>query len=244
MGEIVNVYAEGEGFITYLLLKSLSGDGTLKVCFKFVDRLMFPPEKLNLMFIPEIQPSELEILKNHPHGERLTVISKNCRGLENCLPTPEGLPFFFGALKVAAEVLKDEKLSELLSKVEAFGVETEKVLPLAEKFKFYIPVLVGKRDSVIYGWKHFLGTAGVPSITHIYPRDAGVFLKLFENPLFADKIVPVALGVLPEGLLEEFKKRGFVPQRVEVEGKNNLDSEVKLIEYGRKVAEALKRVDF
>ena len=243
--KIVNVYAEGEGYITFLLLKSLVGDGTVKVCFKFVDRLMFIPEELNLLIIPEIQPSEAEILKNHPHAGKLTVISRNCSGLENCIQTKGEKPFFFEALETVAAILKEEKLNTLLKEVELTEPEEdENFNKLVEKLKFYIPVLIGKRDSVIYGWKHFLGTAKVPTITHIYPRDGEVITKLFSNVLFMDKIIPVPLGVLPESLLEEIKMKGFVPYGVHVNGKNNLDSEVKLINYGRKLAEKLKEKKF
>ncbi len=239
--KVANVYAEGEGYITFLLLKSLAGDGTLPHCFKYVDRLIFLPAEINLLLIPEINQSEEDILKNHPHRDKLTVISKNCKGLENCLETPAELPYFYGALLKVAEVLKEDKLTGLLKETELVEPEEdEHFQKLLEKLLFYIPVLIGKRESVIYAWKYFLGKEKHPAITHIYPRDGEVIPRIFSNILFTDKIIPVPLGVLPGGIIEEIKLKGFVPYGVKVEGKNNLDSELKLINYGRKLAKKLR----
>ncbi len=237
----INVYAEGEGYITFLLLKSLSGDGTLDVCFRYVDRLMFKPAEKNLLLIPQINHTEREILKNHPLKDKLVVISENCEGLEGCTEPRRG-PFFFGALEEVASILRLEPLKELLKHTSPEEPEEDQSFEiLLEKLRFYIPLLVGKRESVIYGWKYFLATAKIPSITYVYPRDGGLIFKPFENLLIYDKLVPVLLGKLQREISDTYKIKGFVPLEVRIDGKNNLDSEVKLITYAAALAKKLKR---
>jgi len=239
--KVLNVYAKGEGYITFLLLKSLAADGLLKACVRAVDKLIFTLADLNLLIVPDIDDSERIVLENHPHKERLVIISKNCGGLENCVEPAAKGPFFYSALLEVAKVLNDYGLEKLVRSTSLeTPIDAEKIKPLAEKVSFYFPVLIGKRDSVLYGWKYFLGKVKIPSVTHGFPRDSEILPKVFSNYLFTDKMVPIFLGMFPAEVIERIKEKGFVPYQVKIEGENNLDSELKLIEYGRKVAQAVR----
>jgi len=243
--KIVNVFTLGEGYITFLLLRSLSIDGVIEGCFQYFDKPIFPPDTVNLVVLKNLDDTLLEIFKHHPHRDKLVVISENCKGLENCIETQKGVPFFYAALLEIARVLGEEKLYQLVKDSRLTHPEiNEEFEFLIEKLLFYIPVLIGKRESIIYAWKYFLGKVNQGAITYIYPRDGEIIESIFNNILFADKIVAIPLGILPKDLIERIKLKGFVPYGVQIEGKNNLDSELQLINYGRVVAEKLKERQF
>ena len=234
MFEVLNIHAEGEGYIVYLLLKSLVADGNLNLCLRFLDRPIFPKEGKNIALLPKLEENLKPIYLNL---EKVQILSKDCKDLKNC-QTVEG-DFILSTLRV---VLKELEPS-LVERLEKFQFEAKEInQTLLEKLSFYIPLLVGKRESVAYAWKYYLGLKGVPSVSFLYPRDFDLLKEVVFNPAFGDKIFPLLLGRVSKEVENLLKEEGLVPYRVEVEGKDNLDSELKLIVLAKSVAKNLKKL--
>ncbi len=234
MVRILNIYPEGEGYIVYLLLKSITADNTLNVCIRYIDRPIFPNEGKNIALIPQVVENISSLLRL---AENIQIFSENCSGLKNC-KTIQG-DYILSTLK---ELLKDfdpklvESVENFQFKVKTFRKE------LLEKFSFYIPLLIGKRESVVYSWKYYLGLRGIPSVSLLYPRDLDLLKEVIFNPAFGDKLFPLLLGRLPNEVNELLKSEGFVPYQLEIEGKNNLDSELQLIFLAKEVSSKIRKL--
>ncbi|NPA14369.1 MAG: hypothetical protein GXN97_04210 [Aquificae bacterium] len=237
--ESIGIYAQGEGYITALLFYNQYVDGSIDFPTFVVDRIFPSVGKFDrfILLLENIETSTAEALNNLPQPlkERLLVFSKNCQGLEFCHKVED---LIFQPLEFIAEKLSLENLKKNLKTTkEEFPLEL--VQQLAKKVSFYIPVVVGKRNSYLYAWKYYLSKAGVGSITYLYPRDRGLISNIFSNVAFSDKIFPLILGQLD--LVKDLKRKGFVPQQVVLEGKNNLDTELKYILLAREVAKNIVR---
>ena len=221
--EILNVYANGEGYISYLLLKDLIRDYNLPLCVKFQDRIL-PDRRLDIALIPE--PSEVEIEALKTLKEKPLTISKNCNRLENCLQV-EG-NFLLETLKRFSEnYLKP--LKEILDNYQPPKFEEELINNLRKKLRFYIPLAVAKREAILEAWRYYLGIKGFPFSGYLYPFEEKAFLNILSNIAFNDKIFPLILGKTSENFLERIKKKGFVPFEVVLSSKNNLESELNYI---------------
>ena len=83
---VIGVYGRDEGYLVYLLLKNLSNDYSADLCLYFEDRPLFKPcrgEKLFL--IPHPTGEEREILNLALEQCGGLILSKDCRGLKNCV---------------------------------------------------------------------------------------------------------------------------------------------------------------
>jgi len=237
MAQIWNIHAEGEGYITYLLLKSLVTDFNLELCLRYTDRPIFPKEGRNIALIPKLEGNLKEI---YSHLENVEIYSSNCQGLKNCFPI-EG-EYILETLKELLKPLATNLVRFLDEfKKEPLNIETQEET-LLEKLSFYIPLLIARRESVSYAWKYYLGLKGVPAVSLIYPRDFALLREIIFNPSFGEKIFPLVLGGIFEEVENLLKLEGFVPYTVEVSGKNNLDSELKLIFYAKSIANKLQKL--
>ncbi|NPB05044.1 MAG: hypothetical protein GXO08_01525 [Aquificae bacterium] len=242
MGKIVNFYAEGEGFVVYLLLQGLVGDGLVDLCLRYKDKPVFPPDGTNVAVMPRVSAELAEIFRLL--GPAVRVFAADCGGLENC--TPLKGEFLTEALKevLRAVVPSSERVGEIITFLENYRFDPSAVKAreevLLEKLAFYAPLLVGKRQSVVFGWKYYLGLRGVPAVAFVFPRDRDALEAVLHNPAFSDKVFPLLLGRFPDEFLQRIKDAGFVPLRVEVESKNNLDSELKFLLYARRLAQRVK----
>ncbi len=241
MERVVNVYTEGEGYIVYLLLKGLVSDHLYEVCLRYKDRPLFPEKGLNFAIVPKLGKFERDIFRLL--GDRVWVISSDCGDLKNC--TPVDGEFVISALREVISAVLGEEAKELVHFLENYSFDPSEVKvdeeTLLEKLSFYLPLAVGKRESVVQAWKYYLELAGVPTTAFMYPRDRELIERVVHNATFQDKVFPLLLGRLPEGLVESIKRVGFVPYRVEIEGKSSLDSELKLILTAKELAKKVKR---
>jgi len=227
--ETLKIYPEGEGFITYYLLTSLYNDFKLKKCPFTTDRPI-PGKDETLIAIVEEAKDFFTTLKN------IKVFAKNCKGFSNCFELKNN--FWLDSLK---EILKMLGESEILTSAEKWEKEIKNSLSLENKetfedlVKFYVPVLIGKRDSYLYAWKYNLTRKGIPTLIFKYPQEGKNFINLLSNPMFSDKLLPLFLGTLEEGIINEVKKLGFVPYRVLGKGRTPLETELNLIELSFRV---------
>ena len=239
---VIGVYGRDEGYLVYLLLKNLSNDYSADLCLYFEDRPLFKPcrgEKLFL--IPHPTGEEREILNLALEQCGGLILSKDCRGLKNCVQI-EG-DYILGALKrVVSQLLREHRVEKFLEGY-GFSFEDENLLELLkEKLTFYIPLVVAKRDSVLFAWKYYLSQRGVPVIGLLHPLEAGLLEPLISNVAFSDKIFPLVLGNIDDKTLGVIKNYGFVPTKVAIPSKNNLESELNFVYLAQRVAKVLKKV--
>jgi hypothetical protein len=227
--ELLKIYPQGEGLITYYLLESLYNDLKLKKYPLATDRPL-PLKGETLIAVVEEAQEFLTTLGN------VKVFAKNCKGLSNCSEFKTDL-----WLKALKEILKMLGENNIFTAIEKWEQEVKKGLglengeTLKELINFYIPVLVGKRKSYLFAWKYNLTRRGTPSVTFKYPQEGKGFLNFLSNPVFSDKLVPLFLGFLEKELTEKVKNLGFVPYTVMGKGRTPLETELNLIELSFKV---------
>jgi hypothetical protein len=239
---VIGVYARDEGYLVYLLLKNLSNDYSADVFFYFEDRPLFKPCRGKKLFlIPQPTDEEREIL-NLALGEcGGLLLSKECRGLKNCVPI-DGDYIIESLKRSVSQFLKDARLEEFI-KNYTFSFEDKNLLELLEeKLALYIPLVVAKRDSVLFAWKYYLAQRGVPVTGLLYPLEEKLLEPLLSNVAFTDKIFPLVLGNIDNKPLEVIKNYGFVPVEVSIPSRNNLESELNFIYLAQRVAKILKKV--
>ena len=238
---VIDVYAHGEGYIVFLLLKDFISDRKLKYCFKYLDRPILGNGDLTVFLVPQISEQELTILTALPIKGNLLIFSQNCRGLKNCIEISGD--YVKGALAhLLREILKKENLAEEVLNTEPPRLEKEWEEQLLEKLTFYIPLGVAKRGSILFGWKYYFSAKGVPFVAYRYPFEEEAFLKVLSNVGFTDKVFPLLLGRTPDNFLAKVKQKGFVPFEVLLEARNNLLSELAYILLAKEIARKVKRI--
>ena len=234
--EVLNIYASGEGYIAYLLLKDLIKDYNLPLCVKFYDRFL-PDRRLDIAIIPELSEVEIEVLKTFK--ERPFIISKNCKGVENCLQV--GGNFLLETLKSLSEnYLKP--LKGIVENYQPSEFKGELIANLRNKLRFYIPLAIAKRKTILEAWRYFLGMKGFPFSGYLYPFEEENFLNILSNISFNEKVFPLLLGKTSKNFLEGIKQKGFVPFEVILNSKNNLDSELNYILLAEVVSKGLEKI--
>ena len=228
----LKIYPQGEGFITYYLLGSLYSDLKLQRCPLITDRPLPGKGETLIAIVEEVQ----EFLT---FFENIKILAANCKGLPNCLELGGG-SLWLEALKEILRMLNETETLNLVENWEkeiksSLGFKSTETSVRKELFEFYIPILVGKRDSYLYAWKYNLAKKGTPSITVKYPHEGGYFYKFLANHVFSDKLVPLILGGVEKEVIEKVKKFGFVPYRVLGKGRNSLETELNLVELSFKV---------
>ena len=234
--EIMNLYASGEGYISYLLIRDLVMDYNLPICVRFHDRIL-PDREIDLALLPyptEVEREALKTLKKKP-----IILAKNCKGLENCKELGEN--FVLESLKRISKLYLKEPAG-LLENYTPPRFEETLLNALRGKLRFYIPFTVAKREAILEAWRHYLGIKGFPLSGYIYPFEAEAVLKVLSNIAFTDKVFPLILGKVSKVFLEGIKKKGFVPFEVILPSKNNLESELNYIFLAQEVAKGLKRI--
>ena len=237
---VINVYATGEGYLVYLLLKDFLTDIKGDTCLRYTDRPLLSEGDINLFLVPNLSSTERELISNLPRKGEIVVISRNCDGMEGCFQVGE--TYLSEALALVFErVLNRPGLGE---EIRNFSPKRDKKLLnlLAEKLTFYLPIGVAKRGAIIQGWKFYLGLAGVPFAGYVYPFEERPVLNTLSNIGFSDKVFPLILGRTSQSFLSEVKKRGFVPFEVYLEGKNNLLSELSYILLAKELSESIQKL--
>lgn len=233
------IFSIGEGKIVEKLIRELNGEGTVKGCFKYLDRPIAVGGKKLTVFVPQVDHELRELLKTLESLTVIEIYTTDCDGLKNCFQI-EG----FYPLETLKGFLRNSEEHHLVQKIEEFSskeIENENLQPLAEKLGYYIPLIVSKRESVSFAWKYYLSSKGIPAESFVYPSDWKGLLEILSNIGFRDKVFPLLLGNFESKFLSEIKKRGFVPYRVIPQYKQKILSELELIYIAKKVSEAVVR---
>ncbi|RTZ58723.1 MAG: hypothetical protein DSZ31_05240 [Gammaproteobacteria bacterium] len=238
---VIGVYGRDEGYLVYLLLRNIATDYSSDVCFRFEDRLIFKSQKgRKVFFIPQPTDDEREILKLILESSEGLIFTKYCTGLKNCIQIDGD--YLLETLKRASrEFLAIPQMDGFL-KGYTFRFEDENLINLLrEKLKFYIPLVVAKRHSILFAWKYYLSQEGVPAVGFLYPSEVRLLEPILSNIGFSDKLFPLILGNTDNKLLEVIKNYGFVPTEVLIPSKNNIESELNFIYLAKEVAKNIEK---
>ncbi len=237
---VIDVYASGEGYLLYLLLRDYLIDSQSNVCLRYTDRPLPADGDISLFLIPSPTEWEIQILSAIPQKGKTFILSSNCGDIPNCTEL-KGEFLTEGFSLILDEILGNPHLAEVVKDIKPS--KGDKVIDtLKEKLPFYIPLAVAKRDTILKGWEYYLGLKGFPLSGYLYPFEEKQILEILSNIGFQDKIFPLLLGRTTETFIEKIKQRGFVPIEVLIDAKNNLESELNYLLLAKEIAENLQKL--
>ena len=237
---VIDVYASGEGYLLYLLLRDYLTDIHSDICLRYIDRPLTAGGNISLFLIPQPSEWEIQTLSAVPRKGKTFILSANCGDIPECMEL-KGEYLIEGLALVLDEILNNPQLAEEIRAINP-QIDGELMKTLTEKLTFYIPLAVAKRDTILKGWKYYLGLKGFPLSGYLYPFEERQILSILSNVGFQDKMFPLLLGRTKADFVEEIKRRGFVPVEVLLKAKNNLESELNYILLAKSVAERLQKL--
>jgi hypothetical protein len=193
----------GEAYISALIIKdffsgklvSESSPFCISIEKNFRDLKIGEDEKDIIRFILISEDSEYEI-ENLNNGK---VFKPPQEG--------EAIVFFVNA------VLKELGV-ESFSMDPILDISEEVIEVLREKVFFYIPVVIGLKESYLYAWKYFCGKAGIPVILINVNDEIEILKNIIHNWTVADNLSFIILEDNKEAE-EIIKNAGYVPLKID-----------------------------
>lgn len=238
---VINVYASGEGYLLYLLLRDYLIDSQRDACLRYTDRpLPAINGDISLFLIPEPTEWEIQTLSVLPQKGKTFILSSNCGDIPNCTEL-KGEFLTEGLSLILDEIFGNPNLAEVVRDIKP-SKEDKIIDILKEKLPFYIPLAVAKRETILNGWKYYLGLKGFPFSGYLYPFEEEQIFEILSNVGFQDKIFLLLLGKTSETFVEKIKQKGFVPVEVLLNVKNNLESELSYILLAKEISRNIEKL--